>query len=116
LIDITKPNIYLAIATGVIQFLQLQYSLANQQAKAAQRDAPKAAAGASSSQMANTMNSQMKYLVPLLAFASIYWIIPARFPEASSIIAIYWMTSTLMTFLQELYIRKRHLKVKAFSY
>jgi len=47
--------------------------------------------------------------VPILAFVSIYWLIPARYPQASSIIALYWMTSSLCTFLQELYIRKKHL-------
>jgi len=56
------------------------------------------------------MNTQMKYFVPIIAFISIYWIIPARFPQAASIIAVYWMTSSLCTFLQELYIRKKHLK------
>jgi YidC/Oxa1 family membrane protein insertase len=112
-IDLTKPNIYLALATGIIQYLQLNFSLAMQQAK----KAPKPADGqGGSAAMMNSMNSQMKYLMPILAFVSIFWIIPVRFPQASSVIAIYWMTSSLMTFLQELYIRKRHLKVKAFSY
>jgi YidC/Oxa1 family membrane protein insertase len=107
-IDLTKPSLVLAVATGVIQFLQLQFSLASKQAK----QAPKAQPGQSSSaQLANSMNTQMKYLVPILAFVSIYWIIPARFPEASSVMAVYWMTSSLMTFLQELYIRKKHLKI-----
>ena len=56
------------------------------------------------------MTKQMKYLVPILAFVSTYWIIPARFPQAASIIAIYWAVSALFTLFQELYIRKRHLK------
>ncbi|MDE2038328.1 MAG: membrane protein insertase YidC [Patescibacteria group bacterium] len=107
LIDLTKPSLVLSLATAVIQFLQLQFSVASRQAA----KAPKATGpGASASNMANSMNSQMKYLVPILAFASTYWIIPARFPEAASIIAIYWMTSSAATFLQELYIRKKHLK------
>ena len=106
LVDLTKPSIFLALATAIIQFLQLQFSLASAQAK----KSPVVQGGGMAGSMANSMNTQMKYLVPLLAFASIYWIIPARFPEASSIIAIYWMTSSLMTFLQELVIRKKHLK------
>jgi len=107
LIDLTKPSLILAIATAVIQFLQLQFSLASQQARSVPKQPTKPGDPAN---MANAMNNQMKYLVPLLAFASIYWIIPARFPQASSIIAVYWMTSTFMTFLQELIIRKRYLK------
>ena len=55
------------------------------------------------------MNSQMKYLMPVLAFASVYWIIPAKYPQAATIIAIYWSVSTLFTLGQELYIRKKHL-------
>jgi membrane protein insertase Oxa1/YidC/SpoIIIJ len=51
----------------------------------------------------------MKYMLPVLAFVSTYWLIPARYPEAASIIAIYWSVSALFTLLQELYIRKRHL-------
>jgi membrane protein insertase Oxa1/YidC/SpoIIIJ len=50
----------------------------------------------------------MKYFLPILAFASTYWIIPAQFPQAASIIAIYWTVSTLFTLGQELYIRKKH--------
>ena len=107
LIDLTKPNIYLAIATGIIQFLQLKYSLASRTAaKTPGTDQPASAA------IANSMNAQMKYLVPILAFASIYWIIPARFPQASSMIALYWMTSSFMTFLQELMIRRKYLGKK----
>ena len=106
LIDLSKPSLVLAIATGVVQFLQLQFSLASYQAK--KQGAPASSAGAAD--MANSMTKNMKYFVPLLAFASTYWIIPARFPQAASIIALYWMTSSLMTFLQELYIRKKHIK------
>jgi len=110
LIDLTKPSIVLAIATAVIQFLQLQFSLATQQAKATPKPPISNDRTANLASSMSSMNNQMKYLVPLLAFASIYWIIPARFPQASSIIAVYWMTSSLMTFLQELIIRKRYLK------
>jgi YidC/Oxa1 family membrane protein insertase len=112
-IDLTKPSLVLAIATGVIQFLQLQFSLASRQLATATPPPPKAPGAPASALPANfaqSMNTQMKYLVPILAFASIYWIIPARFPQAASIIAVYWMTSSLCTFLQELYIRKKHLK------
>lgn len=104
LIDLAKPSLVLSIATAAVQFLQLQFSLASKQAAAT----PKGASGAAA--MASSMNTQMKFLVPLLAFTSTYWIIPARFPEAASVIAIYWMTSSAATFFQELYIRKKHMK------
>ena len=103
-VDLTKPSIVIALLTAIVQFLQLKYSLAAQQA------AQPSTTGGGTAALANSMTSQMKYLVPVIAFASIYWIIPARFPEASSVIGLYWMTSSLMTFFQELYIRKKHLK------
>jgi len=105
-IDLARPSIILAILTGVVQFLQLKYSIAANQLK----QSPPQAGQGMSAQIAGSMSTQMKYLVPVLAFVSIYWLIPARFPEASSIVAIYWTTSSLMTFLQELYIRKKHLE------
>ncbi len=105
LIDLTQPSLILALLTAAAQFLQIKYSFASTMAARQ----PAGATGGTA-QFAATMNTQMKYLVPILAFASIYWIIPASFPKASSIIALYWMTSSLMTFLQELVIRKKHLK------
>jgi YidC/Oxa1 family membrane protein insertase len=105
LINLTTPSLSLALVTAAVQFLQIKYSFASQQAA----PVPGAAANATT-QFAATMNTQMKYLVPILAFVSIYWIIPASFPQASSIIAIYWMTSSLMTFLQELMIRRKYAK------
>jgi len=69
----------------VIQFLQLQFSLASRQLATATPPPPKAPGAPASALPANfaqSMNTQMKYLVPILAFASIYWIIPARFPQA----------------------------------
>lgn len=108
-VDLTKTSFILAVATAVIQYIQLKYSIAAKQAVAkadvSAGKAPKAL------DIANSMNTQMKYFVPILAFVSIYWIIPASFPGASAIIAIYWMTSAFMTFLQELMIQRKYMKV-----
>ncbi|MCX6715551.1 MAG: YidC/Oxa1 family membrane protein insertase [Candidatus Taylorbacteria bacterium] len=101
-------GLILGLATGFVQFFQLKYSLASQ----TQASAPQKKSGVPDmANIASSMNTQMKYFVPILAFASIYWIIPATFPGASSIIALYWMTSSLVTLLQELYIRKKHIRV-----
>lgn len=106
-VDLTKPSLVLALVTGIIQYLQLKYSLASQtQTPALQNKGEKPGMA----NIASSMNTQMKYFVPILAVVSIYWIIPATFPGASSIIAVYWMTSSLMTFLQELIIRKKHMR------
>jgi YidC/Oxa1 family membrane protein insertase len=104
LIDLTQKSVILSILTGVVQFFQLHFSLASRQPAGLQ--APTTPGG---TDMATSMTKQMKYFLPLLAFASTYWIIPAKFPQAASIIAIYWTVSTLFTLGQELYIRKKHL-------
>jgi YidC/Oxa1 family membrane protein insertase len=107
LIDLTVPSLTLAITTAIIQYLQLKFSLASKPIAPVQDGSQSA-----STTIANSMNTQMKYLVPILAFASIYWIIPASFPQASSVIALYWMTSSFMTLLQEILIRRKYLKAK----
>jgi YidC/Oxa1 family membrane protein insertase len=107
LIDLTKPSFVLAIITAIAQFVQLKYSLASKQFKVTpssdQNSAPPL-------DIAASMNKQMKYMLPVLAFVSTYWIIPSRFPQAASIIALYWSISSLFTLGQELVIRKRYLK------
>jgi len=107
-IDLTQKSLILSLATGIIQYLQLYFSPAmRQQGKTIQ------AAGDPTdfqSQLASSMNKQMKIFLPILAFASTYWIIPFQFPQAASIIAIYWSTSTLFTLAQELFIRKKYMK------
>lgn len=109
-LDLTNKSLVLALITAVIQFFQLHYSIASRQQRAvAARIAKNGDKADSSTQLANSMNTQMKFLLPLIAFASIYWLIPARYPQAASVIAIYWSMSALFTLAQELYIRKRHL-------
>lgn len=102
LVDLTQKSLILSLITAGIQYFQLKYSLASKPtAPSNTNDA--------ASQISNSMNKQMKYLLPILAFASTYWLIPSRFPQAAAIIAIYWSTSTLFTLAQELYIRKKHI-------
>lgn len=103
-LSLTGKSLILAVIVAIAQFLQLNFSLATQQQKlpnGVKKDSP--------SQIANSMNTQMKYLLPIFAFVSVYWLIPLHFPQAASIIALYWTTSSVFTLLQELYIRKRHL-------
>ena len=108
-ISIIDKSLVLALLTGVIQFLQLHYSLASHQIRLAAKNGVKS--GGSTTDVMSSMNTNMKYFMPLLAFASVYWIIPTRYPQAASIIAIYWSVSTLFTLGQELYIRKKLLKI-----
>jgi len=110
-ISLASKSLVLSLITGVIQYFQLRFSIASQQQKKqdALRD-PNVKPTDFASQLSGSMNTQMKYLLPILAFASTYWIIPSQFPQAAAIIAIYWSVSSLFTLGQELYIRKYHLK------
>jgi YidC/Oxa1 family membrane protein insertase len=102
-VDLTQKSLVLAVLTGVAQFLQLHFSLSNKKPVL-----PKDTTPDFGTQLAASMGTQMKFVVPLIAFASVYWLIPARFPQAASIIAIYWSVSSLFTLAQELIIRKRY--------
>lgn len=104
--DLTHKSLVLALITAGVQFMQMHYSPAMKQNK----DAPVPAGNDMAGQLQRSMGKQMKYTLPVLAFASVYWIIPSSFPQAAGIIAIYWITSTLFTLFQELYIRKKHMK------
>ncbi|MEI6396558.1 MAG: membrane protein insertase YidC [Candidatus Taylorbacteria bacterium] len=114
-INLLGKSLILALLTGVIQFFQLHYSLASHQirliAKKNAQDGNTVAKTGSTADMMSSMNTNMKYFMPILAFASVYWLIPARYPQAASIIAIYWSVSTLFTLGQELYVRKKLLKI-----
>jgi YidC/Oxa1 family membrane protein insertase len=103
-IDLTQKSFILAVVTGVAQYLQLHFSLSNQKPA----PMPKDAVPDMATQLAASMGKQMKVLVPIIAFASVYWIIPSQFPQAASIVAIYWSVSALFTLAQELVIRKRY--------
>ena len=106
-LDLTSKNIFLSLLTGIIQFLQLRFSITSRQQRAMNANGQK---GDSTAQMMNSMNTNMQFFVPILAFVSTYWLIPARFPQAASIVAVYWSVSTLFTLVQELFIRKKYLK------
>jgi len=108
-LDLTGKSLILSLLTGVIQFFQLHYSLASHQTRLAAKNGAKP--GTSTADMMANMNNNMKFFMPVLAFASVYWIIPSQFPQAASIIALYWSVSTLFTLAQELYVRKKLLKI-----
>jgi YidC/Oxa1 family membrane protein insertase len=111
-LDLVKPSLILCLITAVIQYFQMHYSLASRQYRdTIAKNGGKAPIPTDfASSMSNSMNTQMKYMLPVIAFVSTYWLIPVSFPQAASIIAIYWSVSSLFTLGQELYIRKKHLK------
>jgi YidC/Oxa1 family membrane protein insertase len=109
-LDLTSKSLILAIITAIIQFLQMHFSFASKQTKNQSLSTTKKPGAMDGTQMANAMTTQMKWFLPIIAFASVYWLIPASYPQAAAVIAIYWSVSSLFTLLQEIYIRKRHIK------
>lgn len=110
-LDLTQKSLFLALLTGVIQYLQMHFSVTTRQQEALMKNMAKNGdKGNFSTQLASSMTTQMKYMLPIVAFASIYWLIPMQFPQAASIIAIYWSVSSLFTLGQELFIQKKYLK------
>lgn len=109
-LDLTQKSFILALITGLAQYAQLHYSVAvRQQKEMSERTIKNGGKLDTMSQMANSMNSQMKYTLPIIAFVSVYWIIPASFPQVASVIAIYWSITSIFTLVQELYIKKKHI-------
>lgn len=109
-LDITGKSLILALITGFVQYLQLNFSVtARQQKEVSDKILKSGTQLDTASQVANSMNTQMKYMMPILAFASVYWIIPASFPQAASVIAIYWSVTSIFTLFQEIYIKKKHI-------
>lgn len=103
-IDLTQKSLILSIVTAAAQYAQLHFSLSSKAPLAL----PKGSEQDFATQLATNMSKQMKFLIPIIAFASTYWLIPAQFPQAASMIAIYWSVSSLFTLGQELYIRKQY--------
>ncbi|HEY4520635.1 MAG TPA: YidC/Oxa1 family membrane protein insertase [Candidatus Paceibacterota bacterium] len=85
LIDITKSNISLVLAAGVLQFLQAKQSAAN----------TSLAAG---NEMA-ALNKQMLYFFPLFIII-IGWKLPAG-------LILYWIATTLFSIGEQTYIQKK---------
>ncbi len=90
-IDLSKPNVVLAVLAGAAQFWQ---------AKMMTTKRPEVRGnGAKDEDMMAIMNKQMLYMMPILTV-----VIGLTFPGG---LALYWLVNTLLTALQQLYIFKR---------
>jgi YidC/Oxa1 family membrane protein insertase len=86
-LDLTKPNILLAIITAIAQYFQMKMMLGRMPTPALTQGKGDMA------DFANIMNKQMLYIAPA---ATLF--IGATFPAALS---IYWLTSTLFMLAQQ---------------
>lgn len=94
LIDISGKSLILALLAGITTFFQIRFSMPPAPKK--NPDNPKKPTF--KEDLARSMNMQMRYIFPVLAFF-ISWSI-------SGAIALYWITSNIFTIGQELVIRR----------
>ena len=98
--DLTKPNYVLAVAAGVIQFLQTKQILKPPAATITPppkevQDSP----GARDESMSTIMNKQMIYMMPIITI-----VIVIRLPGG---LTLYWLVMSLLTVLQQWWVMKR---------
>ncbi|MFH1522688.1 MAG: YidC/Oxa1 family membrane protein insertase [Patescibacteria group bacterium] len=93
-LDLSKPNVYLAILAGAAQFWQAKMMMTNK----SEIKSP----GAKDENMMAMMNKQMIYFMPALTV-----FIGLTLPGGLS---LYWFTTTLLTGLQQVYIFKKKKK------
>lgn len=90
LIDLTKPNIGLALITAYLQFISSKMIMPKTQPKSADED-PKL-------KMASVMQKQMVYIAPVMTL-----VILITLP---SILALYWAATTIFSIFQQWLIKK----------
>jgi len=91
LIDLSKPNVVLAVLAGLAQFWQAKMM--------STKRPPLKSKGSRDEDMMAIMNKQMLYFMPALTV-----FIGLTFPGG---LALYWLTTTVLTALQQLYLFKR---------
>jgi len=83
-IDLSKPNLYLAVITAIAQFFQ---------AKTSMPAAPKTAADDKTTQITNMMQKQMVIFIPLITLFVLY-----NLPAA---LGLYWLITTIFSIVQQ---------------
>ena len=83
-IDLSQPNIMLALLTGIAQYFQTKMLTHSRQPKVS---------GAKDEDMMAQMNKQMLYFMPVITV-----FIGATLPSG---LIVYWLTMTLLTILQQ---------------
>lgn len=91
-LDISQKSIVLGALAGILQFIQIRYSLP------AYKKPEAGKAATFKDDFARSMNVQMRFVMPVIVFFA-----SLGFTAAMS---IYWIISTLFTIGQELYFRK----------
>jgi YidC/Oxa1 family membrane protein insertase len=96
LIDISSKNIYLAALAGLTSFFQMKITAPATDKKPGVE---------LKDDLARMMSLQMKYFMPILIFF-ISW-------RISGVVALYWAVSNILGIIQDLYIKKKLVKIGA---
>jgi len=96
-VDLTQPNIYLALLAGAFQFLQTRMLVSNRPEKKIRKKE-----GAKDEDMLASMNKSMMYFMPVITV-----VIGATFPGG---LALYWLVVTLLSILQQYLVFKHEPK------
>lgn len=91
-IDLAKPNYILAVLSGLAQFWQAKMLMTKRPPKVAGE-------GGKDEDFAAIMNKQMTYFMPVVTV-----LVGLQLPGG---LTLYWLVSTLLTALQQLYIFKK---------
>lgn len=89
LIDISKKNVLFALLAAVTTYYQFQISMKGQRKPTGETFADN---------LTRNMQSQMKYVFPVIVFFIAYSI--------SGVIALYWFTTNLFSIAQEIFVRR----------
>lgn len=89
LIDLANKNVFIAALAALSSYFQLQVATSNQ-------TIPKG--NSFSDNLTRSMQSQMKYIFPIIVFFISY--------NISGVIALYWLTTNLFSIAQEIYVRR----------
>ena len=93
-LDITKKSVILALLAALSTFFQLKFA-----AQYAKQNKTKDAKSSFGNDLAENMQTQMKYVFPFIVFFISY--------KISGVIALYWLTSNLFTIGQEIVVRRK---------
>jgi YidC/Oxa1 family membrane protein insertase len=94
-LDLTQKSAILAVLAAIATFFQMRLATARLPSPA-KTGGQKASFG---DDLARSMQTQMKYFLPVLVFFIAY--------KISGVIALYWLTTNLFTIGQELVVRKK---------
>ena len=93
LISMIDKNIFLALLAGISQYIQVQLMLPKLEAKGKNHKKT------FQDDLARSMNTQMKFIMPIIVFFISY-----SLPAA---IALYWVTSNIFMIFQEIFVKRK---------